>query len=492
MNAHTPLHMHPDLSDAVLEQITGVKVHKREEVPFYGLKQKAKKGSALKLRPSNSPGGEPNFLIVDALTKEQRIALGKRKSRVRIATGCRESERDAAAEKLIGYERDKRSKVFAHVRPGDVPISAVLLAYQAHLDHGAHKLKPGSVKTYSHKIVPLAEYFGAMPLGALTPNVEKDFERWRTRQTVCGLGGKPISATEVGLEIGQLRSAINHFRRSTQLNLPIMHYVPERDTAAVIWWRRWEIALYLWSCRGRISLPVKDANGAVVGWRWMVARDVDPTLTGPEGDRRVVRPREDIERRMPQARLVRLGIHAPSRAKVLIQAVYRESAKGSYVSLVEGALRRMPIGPDNSNKRRPPAPLGPKLTGLVIAWGRGDHAPNAYRTRPAAHLIHQVNGEPCSESFLGCIRDEILADCAVDKPMGVTYLRHSAAMWMKIEGVSLWISADRLGITARVCEERYGTWDNLGIYEATQALCRGTRQKEAMRRAKAEGVLFMM
>ena len=54
------------------------------------------------------------------------------------------------------------------------------------------------------------------------------------------------------------------------------------------------------------------------------------------------------------------------------------------------------------------------------------------------------------------------------------------------------LSADRLGISAKCCEERYGTWDNLCIYEATQALCRGTKQKEAMKRAAAEGVLHMM
>ena len=42
---------------------------------------------------------------------------------------------------------------------------------------------------------------------------------------------------------------------------------------------------------------------------------------------------EEIERRKPLTRLVSRGIHAPSRATVLIQIVHRESATGSYVSL---------------------------------------------------------------------------------------------------------------------------------------------------------------
>lgn len=147
----------------------------------------------------------------------------------------------------------------------------------------------------------------------------------------------------------------------------------------------------------------------------MVARDLDPTLVGPEGDRRVLRDREEIKERKALTRWARLGIHPPSRANVLIGAMYTESATGAYVSLVEGALRRMPIGPDTSNKRRPPAPLGAKLTQLVVAWGRGDAKPNAYRRRRATHIIHRLNGEPFFDSAFAKLRREVLKDFGVDK-----------------------------------------------------------------------------
>ena len=39
-------------------------------------------------------------------------------------------------------------------------------------------------------------------------------------------------------------------------------------------------------------------------------------------------------------------------------------------------------------------------------------------------------------------------------------------MWMKIEGVSAWVAADFLGCSVEVLVERYGTWDNLGLYDA--------------------------
>ena len=60
-------------------------------------------------------------------------------------------------------------------------MSAILLAYQDHLDFGAHNLKPGSVDTNSHKLAPVMEFFGNLPLGALTKKMLKRYEIWRGR-----------------------------------------------------------------------------------------------------------------------------------------------------------------------------------------------------------------------------------------------------------------------------------------------------------------------
>lgn len=43
-----------------------------------------------------------------------------------------------------------------------------------------------------------------------------------------------------------------------------------------------------------------------------------------------------------------------------------------------------------------------------------------------------------------------------------------------------------------VLTERDGTWDNLGLYDAAEALSRGARQKAAMSRAATDGVLDLM
>jgi len=94
----------------------------------------------------------------------------------------------------------------------------------------------------------------------------------------------------------------------------------------------------------------------------------------------------------------------------------------------EGALRRKPVGPDKSNTRGPPAPLGPKSTGRAIAWGSGDHAPIPSRRARRRSSSTSRAARRAPDSLLGGFRDEVLADCAVKKTMGVTYMRHTAAM----------------------------------------------------------------
>ena len=64
----------------------------------------------------------------------------------------------------------------------------------------------------------------------------------RRRPREDRLGCRRIGATEGGNEFVRLRSAIIHFRKGTQLSLPIAQNVPERETRTVVWWRRWQIA----------------------------------------------------------------------------------------------------------------------------------------------------------------------------------------------------------------------------------------------------------
>ena len=131
------------------------------------------------------------------------------------------------------------------------------------------------------------------------------------------------------------------------------------------------------------------------------------------------------------------------------------------------------IGFEETLKRKPPEPLDPNLS-LAI--------PNDFRSQRAMHLIHQPESSPCSSSLIAVIRDQVLKDCGVKKRMSANIRLHTAAMWMKIEGVSAWIVADFLGCGMPVLVERYGTWESLCLFEAASA----------MRAAATQGILRLM
>ncbi len=478
-----PIVFHPDLSDETMAKFTGVPTYTRDTIPFFGLADRVTQTPALKLRASDTPGAPGMWLIVDRLDEGQRIMLGEFTTRVRQSTGCREDDRDGAAAAFLAYVADKRARIAARLAPERLSLGAILLAYQEYLDSGAHTLAQAAVHAYQSQLVPVGEFFDRHPLGALTPLRLKDYEGWRRKQFVQRSRVKRrISKTEVGHEIGTLRQAVNWFQWRTPLNVRIVWRLPKRDTPSVVWWTRAEMARYLWACRGRIAVVTRDENGVALAWRWRIARDDDPSLSGPEGDRRVLRPAAEIERRKAVARHALIGVYTSSRGRVLIDTAWKETAQAAYVSFLEGQVRRKPIGAADTNKRRPPVALGAKIDGLFLNWAVGDAFPNRWRTKLASHVLHLPDGRRCTEWHLSALRGRVLKDCGVDKPLNALIMRHTAAMWMKLEGVSAWIIGEFLGCGEDVVVQRYGARDDHSQFQAADALCQGRKQKAAARR----------
>ena len=142
-------------------------------------------------------------------------------------------------------------------------------------------------------------------------------------------------------------------------------------------------------------------------------------------------------------------------------------------------IRRKPIGAADTTKRRPPVTLGAKIGRFILNWAVTDAFPNAFRTRPATHVLHRPDGEACSKFYLDAVRDEVLKDCGVNKKFNSLICRHIAAMWMKLEGISAWIIGEFLGCGVKVVVERYGAPDDHSQFQAGDALCQGRKQKAA-------------
>jgi hypothetical protein len=481
-------HIPPDLPVDVLVSLTGIAIPAFDAIRFYGADETVRGTPALKLRPSDGLGNLGKWTILDHLNARERQALGGAKRRVRQSTGCAEHDREGAGLAFIAYVQNKRSLLAARVAPDAIPVAAILMAYNSHLDHGDHTLSKSSVKAYQAAILPVMEYFGRAALGLVTSSRLKEYEDWRRMQQSPKHPDRRISTTEVGNEIATFRQAFNHFRDLTDLKYSVNWYIPARDTPDVIWWHRWEVARYLWACRGRIWIAITDENGVVIGGRWKIARDDDPTLVGPEGDRRVLRDAETIERRQAENRRVLTGINTASRHQVLVQTAWAEENGRPFVSFIENQVRRRPVGARQTNKRRPPVSLSDMMYRFLLNWAYRDSRPNAFRNRPATTVLHTPDAAPCTESWLRKTRAGALKDSGIDKPLNSLILRHTAAMWLKVEGISPWLIAEFLGCGVDMVVERYGTFDEYTPTQTANALAHCRKQKLGARRVRERGL----
>ena len=485
--APAPIVFDRDLPPPVLAAIVGMRDYTLDSVPFFVKGETSTELPCLRLRESDSPGSLGYWTIEDRLDPRAMAALDRTSPRLREGTGFGQLQRRQAAKAFLAYVTDKRDRLLALVRPDEIPLVAVFENYRQHLESPARNRNQGTADSYLAKLVPVVEFWGALRIGDVTKKMGERFETWR-RQQIDWRDGTLISYTEINLELSVLRQSINHFLDGTPMHINIRYYLPRRDTPAFKWLTRDEAARYLWACRGRIAVEIKDAVNKVVGHRWLIARDADPTLTGPEGDRRVLRSRREIAKRKMEARRFLLGVYTGSRHRVLIDTAYAGACAQAYMSHVEGAFHRRPQGPGGaSHKRRPSIPVVPKLGRFMWNWAISDAVPQPGRQCPTT-VVHQENGAPYVKGFNAGMIARVAADACMTKPLNSHTLRHTTALWLKIEGVSMMVAANFLGVTVENLVKHYDQWDELSMYEAIDALTAGTKQKEALKRQRTLNV----
>lgn len=99
------------------------------------------------------------------------------------------------------------------------------------------------------------------------------------------------------------------------------------------------------------------------------------------------------------------------------------------------------------------------------------------------------DGSPfCDGGPSAKLRKAILKDACIDKPINSHILRHTTAMWLKIEGVSIQVAANFLGCSTEVLEKHYVDWDMVSLFSAIDALTGGQKQKSGLKRMRALGL----
>ena len=259
------------------------------------------------LRMPTNGGNRGTWVIHDVMGDVERQILGRSDGRIRISTGCKEGREEEAIERFRRYVDLKRDRMLGRVLPTQISMMSLFIEFERFLDDGAEGLAERTIASYRIKMRPLIEYFGKFNLGAIDRRSGLDYAVWRRAQPVkCnGVVNRLVSAKTVEHEMSLLQRIWNHYRAEGQCNLQVSIHVPMAPRVAITYLRRWQLARYLWTTRGRIWNS--GAN------RWRILRDDDASLVGPEGDARVLRDPEIVASRKSLQRLLLLGVYTGSR-----------------------------------------------------------------------------------------------------------------------------------------------------------------------------------
>ena len=403
------------------------------------------------------------YYIEDRLSVAEARVLGLAPYRYRATTGCRQDERQRAVEIFLTYVETKAQRQLGIVQPVHIEWAAILLYYLQFLNEGGMGLTPASIRSFRLHVRALAQFFGGRRIGEYSYKQSLEYVTQRTSQLVQNRrnedgSARYVSKKQATSELSTLRRAWNVYEVHNALNYHVKLYVPRAETPDFEYLTRDQLARYLWANRGRIWNAEKS--------RWRIARDDDPRLVGPEGDRRVLRPARAIAARRSMARLFILGVYTGGRVGSLLKTSYH-LRRQAHVDWQRGVIERKGPSETETLKRRPAVLIIPKVLRFIENWARRD------AERGITHLIHRENGTPYERSFSPYRWRVLDADAGCGIHVTAHTLRHTCAMLLKSGGVSLWGAADFLGVTTRVLEERYGTWDIETQREAVRALSSG-------------------
>lgn len=318
-----------------------------------------------------------------------------------IRTGCGAGDREGAERELERYlARKRRPKGPRH--PDRVPVADVLRLYL--IDSAPKQARPAEVAS---RVMALLDHFGDRTLSAITGAECRAYADDRT----------PGAARR---QLEDLRAAIRHYHTEGFLESCPAVVLPSKGEARERWLTRKEAARLL-----------------LAAWR---ARET-------QRDARTSR-RTGIH----TARFILVGLYTGTRAGAICAASWDR------VDLERGVFYRKAAGERETNKRRPPVPIPPRLLPFLRRWKaeaeRELAAAKRERRAPAfGRYVVEWNGKPVarvSKSFRAAVK--------AAKLRGVSphTLRHTAATWLMQAGVDIWEASGFLGMTEETLREHYG------------------------------------
>jgi integrase len=341
--------------------------------------------------------------------REGRNATWVIKDREReISTGAREGERDKAEIAFAEYLIKSRQPFFGDGHPNQVLIGDCLAIYCE--KHGPTIARPNGLAL---EVERLAEFFGDRLVAELTPEFCNTYVAWRCAQTdrratkTMGQAIKPATARR---ELVTLSAALNWCWRNKRLDRPVVITLPKVIERRERYLKRSEIAALLWAALGF------------------------------NRDRR--RNRSRINRHL--ARFILVGLYTGTRHDAILRLQWTANTTGGWFDLDAGVLYRRPQDATESNKRRTPSPIAPRLMLHLQRW-----------RRLSIQYVIEYDGKPiASQLRRAWAGARAMAGLGSDVTPHV--LKHTCATLMLQNRVSTWDVAGLLGTSEAVIRKTYG------------------------------------
>jgi len=325
-----------------------------------------------------------------------------------IGTGFGQSERREAEITLAQYITKTRRPWFGDGNPTEVLIGDCLAIYCE--KHGPSIARPDGLAI---EVERLAEFFGAQYVSELTEDLCNEYVKWRCAQTdkrATVNKGRPIKKSTAKRELVTLSAAINWCWRNKRLDRPIAIKLPKVVERRERFLSRREVAALLWAALGFS----KDGT----------------------------RNRFRINRHL--CRFILIALYTGTRHETILRLQWMASTSGGWFDLDNGILYRRPQDAVETNKRRAPSPIPPRLMPHLQRWRRlSTQYVIEYDGKPIASQIRRAwTGARGMAGLGGEVTPHVL--------------KHTCATLMLQNRVSTWDVAGVLGTSEAVIRKTYG------------------------------------
>jgi integrase len=341
--------------------------------------------------------------------RKGRHAIWVIKDREReISTGAGESERGKAEIAFANYLVKNRRPAFGDGHPDQVLIGDCLAVYCE--KHGPTIARPDGLAL---EVERLAEFLGDRFVSEVTEQLCHAYVEWRCTQTdkrATVNKGRPIKTSTAKRELVTLSAALNWCFRNKHLDRPVVVKLPKVAERRERYLTRREIAALLWAALG----------------------------FDPDGTRNRFR----INRHL--ARFILVALYTGTRHDAILRLQWMPSTSGGWFDLESGVLYRRPQDAIETNKRRTPSPIPPRLMPHLRRW-----------RKLSTQYVIEYDGKPiASQLRRAWTGARIRAGLGSDVTPHV--LKHTCATLMLQNRISTWDVAGVLGTSEAVIRKTYG------------------------------------